>query len=124
MLIRVLLFAFVICLSGCGDDSSPTAPEDDVLRPTGELKPWDLSSIVSAESVRSMPAGTPVFMRTEFANGQLADLEMTFIQVVDDFLPPMPVYMLEASDPVLIQLGGIAQGMSGSPIFTEQGTWG
>ena len=49
---------------------------------------------------------------------------MTFIQVVDDFLPPMPVYMVEASDPVLIQLGGIAQGMSGSPIFNEQGTWG
>lgn len=97
---------------------------DDVVRPTGELKPWDLSSIVSVESVRSMPTGTPVFLRTEFANGQLADLEMTFVQVVDDFLPPMPVYMVEASDPVLIQLGGIAQGMSGSPIFTEQGTWG
>ena len=97
---------------------------EDIVRPTGELKPWDLSSIVSAESVRSMPVGTPVFMRTEFANGQLADLEMTFIQVVDDFLPPMPVYMVEASDPVLIQLGGIAKGMSGSPIFTEQGTWG
>ena len=97
---------------------------EDIVRPTGELKPWDLSSIVSVESVRAMPTGTPVFMRTEFANGQLADLEMTFIQVVDDFLPPMPVYMVEASDPVLIQLGGIAQGMSGSPIFTEQGTWG
>ncbi len=97
---------------------------EDIVRPTGELKPWDLSPIVSVESVRSMPTGTPVFLRTEFANGQLADLEMTFIQVVDDFLPPMPVYMVEASDPVLIQLGGIAQGMSGSPIFTEQGTWG
>ena len=97
---------------------------DDVVRPTGELKPWDLSSIVSVESVRSMPTGTPVFLRTEFANGQLADLEMTFVQVIDDFLPPMPVYMVEASDLVLIQLGGIAQGMSGSPIFTEQGTWG
>lgn len=97
---------------------------EDIARPTGELKPWDLSPIVSVESVRSMSTGTPVFLRTEFANGQLADLEMTFIQVVDDFLPPMPVYMLEASDPVLIQLGGIAQGMSGSPIFTEQGTWG
>ena len=58
------------------------------------------------------------------ANGELADLEMMFVQVVDDFLAPMPVYMLEASDPVLIQLGGIAQGMSGSPVFTEQGTWG
>ena len=97
---------------------------EDIVRPTGELKPWDLSSIVSIDEVRNMPVGTPVFMRTEFANGQLADLEMTFIQVVDDFLPPMPVYMVEASDPVLIQLGGIAQGMSGSPIFTEQGTWG
>ena len=71
-----------------------------------------------------MPPGTPVFMRTEFVNGELADLEMTFVQVVDDFLAPMPVYMVEASDPILIQLGGIAQGMSGSPIFTEQGTWG
>ncbi len=97
---------------------------EGVLRPTGELQPYPLSPIVSVESVRSMPIGTPVFMRTEFANGQLADLEMTFIQVVDDFLAPMPVYMVEASDPVLIQLGGIAQGMSGSPIFTEQGTWG
>ena len=99
------------------------APEA-VLRPTGELKPWDLSSIVSADEVRAMPPGTPVFMRTEFVNGELADLEMTFVQVVDDFLAPMPIYMVEASDPVLIQLGGIAQGMSGSPIFTEQGTWG
>ncbi|MDE2723488.1 MAG: hypothetical protein OXI59_08945 [Gemmatimonadota bacterium] len=97
---------------------------EGVLRPTGELQPYPLSPIVSVESVRSMPIGTPVFMRTEFANGQLADLEMTFIQVVDDFLAPMPVYMVEASDPVLIQLGGIAQGMSGSPIFNEQGTWG
>ena len=99
------------------------APEA-VLRPTGELKPWDLSSIVSVDEVRAMPPGTPVFMRTEFVNGELADLEMTFVQVVDDFLAPMPIYMVEASDPVLIQLGGIAQGMSGSPIFTEQGTWG
>ena len=99
------------------------APEA-ILRPTGELKPWDLSPIVSADEVRAMPPGTPVFLRTEFANGELADLEMTFVQVVDDFLAPMPVYMVEASDPVLIQLGGIAQGMSGSPIFTEQGTWG
>ena len=100
------------------------APEA-VLRPTGELKPWDLSSIVSVDEVRAMPMGTPVFMRTEFANGELADLEMTFVRVNDsDFLSPMPLYMFEASDPVLIQLGGIASGMSGSPIFTEQGTWG
>ena len=100
------------------------APEEAVLRPTGELQPYDLSPIVSLDEVRSMPVGTPVFLRTEFARGKLADLEMTFVQVVDDFLAPMPVYMVEASDPILIQLGGIARGMSGSPIFTEQGTWG
>ena len=63
-------------------------------------------------------------MRTEFANGELVDLEMKFIQVVDDFLPPMPGYMVEASDSVLVALGGIARGMSGSPIFSSQGVWG
>lgn len=128
MLIHLALFALVVGLGGCGNDDdeapSPTAPQHPVLRPTGELKPWDLSPIVPVDSIRAMPPGTPVFLRTEFANGQLADLEMTFIQVVDDFLPPMPVYLVEASDPVLIQLKGIARGMSGSPLFTEQGTWG
>ena len=90
----------------------------------GMLLPWDLSRIVPIDSVRSTPVGTRVFMRTEFANGKLADLEMKFIQVVEDFLPPMPVYMVEASDSVLVALGGIAKGMSGSPIFSAQGAWG
>ncbi len=128
MLTRLVLFALAVSLWGCGDDSDPpptaAVVEPTVLRPSGALQPWDLSPIVPIDSVRSMPAGTTVFLRTEFARGELADLEMTLVQVVNDFLPPMPVYMLEASDPVLIQLGGIAQGMSGSPIFTEQGTWG
>ena len=117
---NTMLAAADSMLAAAGSILAPEA----ILRPTGELKPWDLSPIVSADEVRAMPPGTTVFLRTEFANGELADLEMTFVQVVDDFLAPMPVYMVEASDPVLIQLGGIAQGMSGSPIFTEQGTWG
>ncbi|MDE3001421.1 MAG: hypothetical protein OXU79_20275 [Gemmatimonadota bacterium] len=90
----------------------------------GMLLPWDLSGIVPIETVRNTPAGTRVFMRTEFDRGRLVDLEMTFIQVVDDFLPPMPVYMVEASDSVLVALGGVAKGMSGSPIFSPQGAWG
>lgn len=90
----------------------------------GMLLPWDLSGIVPIDSVRTAPVGTRVFMRTEFANGELVDMEMKFIQVVDDFLPPMPVYMVEASDSVLVALGGIAKGMSGSPIFSAQGAWG
>ena len=128
MLLRFALFALAFGQWGCGNDGDPAptaaGPVEAVLRPTGVLQPWDLSSIVPIESVSTMPSGTRTFLRTEFANGELADLEMTFIQVVDDFLPPMPVYMFEASDPVLIQLGGIARGMSGSPIFTKQGTWG
>ena len=88
------------------------------------LKPWDLSRIVPIDSVRTVPTGRRVFMRTEFDNGELVDLEMKFIQVVDDFLPPMPVYMVEASDSLLVSLGGISKGMSGSPIFTVQGVWG
>ncbi len=117
---NTMLAAADSMLAAAGSILAPEA----VVRPTGELKPWDLSSIVTADEVRAMPVGTTVFMRTEFAHGELADLEMTFVQVVDDFLPPMPIYMFEASDPALIQIGGVAAGMSGSPVFTEQGTWG
>ena len=67
--------------------------------------PWDLSAVVPIDSVRTLSPGTPLYMRTEFANGELADLEMLFVEVVDDFLQPMPVIMVESSDPVLIQLG-------------------
>ena len=126
MFIRKALFPLLLGLWACGDDAEPppVAPAPTVLRPSGELQPWDLSAIVPIDSVRSMPEGTPVYLRTEFANGELADLEMRFVAVVDDLLPPMPMIMVEAADPVLIQLGGVAQGMSGSPLFSEDGTWG
>ncbi len=90
----------------------------------GMLLPWDLSGIVPIESVRSTPEGTRIYMRTEFAIGAFVDLQMEFIQVVDDFLPPMPVYMVKASDSLLVAAGGLARGMSGSPIFSAQGVWG
>ena len=125
MTIRWALLALAISLVSCGDDDAPpAAPGETVLRPSGDLMPWDLSAVVPIDSVRTLSPGTPLYLRTEFAHGQLADLEMLLVQVVDDFLAPMPVIMVEASDPVLIQLGGIAQGMSGSPVFTEQGTLG
>ena len=125
MTIRWALLTLAISLWSCGDDDAPPAgPERKVLRPSGELMPWDLSAVVPIDSVRALSAGTPLYLRTEFAHGELADLEMLFVEVVDDYLSPMPVIMVESSDPVLIQLGGIARGMSGSPVFSEQGTLG
>ena len=60
-------------LWGLDDQSSTDLSRRNGSPPTGELKSWDLSSIVPVESVRAMPEGTPVFMRTEFAHGKLAD---------------------------------------------------
>ena len=93
-------------------------------RSFGEVTTDPLTRIVPLDSVRNFAPRTPVTMRTEFAQGELLDLEMLFLTVVDDFMPPMPVYMLEATDSLLIQLGGISKGMSGSPIYTDKGVWG
>ena len=57
---RLALLALAVSLLSCGDDDAPpAAPQHSVLRPSGELLPWDLSAIVPIDSVRAMPPGTP-----------------------------------------------------------------
>ena len=53
------LCAFIIFVGECADSDkpAPTGTGVPVVRPTGELHPWDLSSIVPVGSVRSMPNG-------------------------------------------------------------------
>ncbi|MDE2814865.1 MAG: hypothetical protein OXM01_17700, partial [Gemmatimonadota bacterium] len=72
MLLRFALFALAVGQWSCGDDGNPAPtavnPVEavlrpiEVLRPTGVLQPWDLSSIVPIESVRTMPSGTRTFL--------------------------------------------------------------
>lgn len=121
---RAVLFLFLLGVTACGTNTHQPIAPTDVNEPISKLKPWDLSKIVSIDVVRNIEADTTVYLRTEFARGEMIDLEMKFVQVVDDFMAPIPLYLLEASDSTLISLGGIARGMSGSPIFTESGTWG
>ena len=78
--------------STCGSRGDGSSPErgPDALRPFRHR--------AESDSVRAMPAGTPLYLRTEFAHGVFADLEMLLVQVVDDFLAPMPVIMVENAE--------------------------
>ena len=62
MFIRMTLFPLLLLgLWSCGDDDDPPPvapdPKGTVLRPSGELQPWDLSAIVPIDSVRSKSRG-------------------------------------------------------------------
>lgn len=123
-LVAVVQWALLSC------DNSPSGlsvPRPGEVIP-GDVKPntasWDLSRVVPLDSVRAMPAGAEMFVRTEFASGELVDLQVKLVGVVDDLMPPLPYIMLEASDSLLVNLKGVAEGMSGSPVFTEEGTVG
>ena len=129
MLLNLIYLLLSLAFMGCdGSKESPVSfnsPTGGRDKFTKELHAdWDLQKIVSLDSVRNWPAGKKMFVRTAFAGAELEDFEVKFVTVVEDGLPTMPLVMLEASDPRLIALGGVAQGMSGSPVFTEEGTVG
>ena len=122
--VRSVLFSVFLGVTSCGSNTPQSVAPTDIREPANKPKTFDLSRIVPIDEVRNIAADTTVYLRTEFARGELVDLEMKFVQVVEDYMAPIPLYMVEASDSTLISLGGISQGMSGSPIFTESGIWG
>jgi hypothetical protein len=111
-----LLFTALL-LTACSDDDSPTGSGEK--SGTINSPPQELTGTVSLESIRALPEGTEMFLRTSFAGGALEDLQVKLVTVVDDMSPPLPMIMLEASDPKLVALGGVASGMSGSPVILE-----
>ncbi|MEK9174409.1 MAG: SpoIVB peptidase S55 domain-containing protein [Patescibacteria group bacterium] len=125
-------FSAILACS-CGDEkkipiSPPNHEEEMEESPIsgGEMAShnWDLSRVVTLDSVRTFKPNTRLFIRTAFAGESLEDFEVKFVSVLDGELSDVPLIFLEASDPRLIALGGVAQGMSGSPVFCEQGVIG
>jgi hypothetical protein len=127
-----LFYALIVafCLIACGDNKENKIVSPDIsdnegsVGNKGDPSLWDLSKIVLLDSVRSMPKGTRMFVRTVFAGDDLEDFEVKMISVVNDLVPPMPMIMLETSDPIIVALGGVSEGMSGSPVFTKDGVVG
>ncbi|MFY9493332.1 MAG: SpoIVB peptidase S55 domain-containing protein [Minisyncoccia bacterium] len=129
----LMAFFLATLVWSCGDGKKiPTSPpnhEEDIEKsPTsgGEVVShnWDLSRTVPLDSVRAFKPDAKLFVRTAFGGESLEDFEVKFVAVVDGELPDISLIMLEASDPRLVALGGAAQGMSGSPVFCEQGVVG
>lgn len=109
---RFAVLLLAILFGNCG--SEPVGPDNF---------PDNLSNFVPIDSVRLLPKGTEFTLRTD--NGrEVVNLKVKLVGVVDDFLPPIPMLMLEAVDPELVQLGGVAQGMSGSPVIWHGRTVG
>lgn len=119
------LFAITLGFMAC-DRNHDKIMEPGVDREDGEVvvlgtnkedtASWNLSQTVPLDSVRAMPAGTKMFVRTAIF-GKMEDFEVTLVSVVDDFVPPMPVIMFKSSRPAV-------HGQSGSPVFIKDGVIG
>ncbi len=109
----------VFCVCG-GKSQSPVTP---IL---GQSVPvvFNFKNTVSLDSVRSLPSGTKMMVRTAFDVNGSKDMAVEFVSVVDDLMPPISYIMLKAVDPSLEQIGGAASGMSGSPVFLNGGVVG
>lgn len=124
------LFVIAIGLVTCDSKQKVVSPEmneegitvSEINKEDTAL--WNLSKIVPLDSVRALKPGTKLFVRTAFAGESLEDFEVKFVAVIDGELPDVSLIVLEASDPRLVALGGVAQGMSGSPVFSEEGVIG
>ena len=46
------------------------------------------AEIITLDSLRSLPEGTGMAIRTVFAGDQLEDLQVRFVGVIDDMAPP------------------------------------
>lgn len=124
-MLRIAIYLIIAMILGCSGNKSPTQPVDPVGGYTpAKIHNWDLTKIVPLDSVRAMAQGQKMYVRTAFMGPELDDFEVRLITVLDDFMPPIPLILLEASDPRLVKLGGVASGMSGSPLITEKGVAG
>ena len=121
---------FVLCIIsafiflGCGDSSKKSSVGPQELLINSVSSEWDISKVVGIDSVRALPSGTTMFVRTMFDSRGMRDMEVKLVGVLDDFYPPIPMIMFEACDPLFLQIGGAASGMSGSPVFLENGIVG
>lgn len=121
-LLRVFFVIFVV-LAGCGKDktlSVNSGDEDSIIDTSG----WDLSKIVPLDTVRALAIDEPMYIRTEFEQGKMRDLEVKFKGVVNNVIPPLSMIFLEVVDPDLKAIGGVASGMSGSPVIYKGNTVG
>ena len=80
-------------------------PDRSGRKGSSSEKPFDLFVVVPITRCAPCLAGTPCTFPPSSPTMALPTSRCFLVQVVDDLLAPMPVIMLESSDPVLIQPG-------------------
>lgn len=60
-------------------------------------------------------------MKTTFKGTAIADVDVRVLAVVPSIYPWGKLILLESDDARITRIGGVAGGMSGSPIFVDDG---
>jgi hypothetical protein len=106
-------FALVVAVLGLGAAAAPAAPSEPTLNLT------QLQALLDAS-----PSGTvDGYFKTVLKGTAIVRIPVTVESIVPYYIPEGSLIMFRASGPDIEQIGAIAEGMSGSPMYVNaQGT--
>jgi len=101
------VFALTVAVLALGAAAVPAAPAEPTMSVT------ELQDILDAS-----PTGTvDGYFKTVLKGATVTSIPVTVQAVVPNYIPQGALIMFAAGGPDIEQIGGIAQGMSGSPLF-------
>jgi len=104
-------FALAVAVLGLGAVAVPAAPSEPTIG-LAELQ----------AQLDQAPSGTVQgYFRTVLKGTTITRIPVTVSAIVPNYIPEGALIMFAASGPDIAQIGGIAQGMSGSPLFVSAG---
>ena len=106
------LLALLLVLTAAALFAGPAA-----AAPSNTISLDDLRTAIGAA-----PDGVPAYFKTVLKGATISDVDCKILAVVDGANDDgSPLIMFQITDPTVLSLGGLAEGMSGSPLYVTDG---
>jgi hypothetical protein len=111
LLLSIAMLGLIVAWFVVGMGSAAAAPTDPTIS-LDELR----------TALEASPGGVPGYFKTVLQGSTISTVGCQILAVVDGANDDgSPLIMFQVTDPAVVKLGGIAEGMSGSPLYVSDG---